>query len=166
MNWTVSQSLVLIAVIQEIGILDFVKIAETLNIIFSTNTFQPQDCKLEYLRISGKTQGKQIKECISVLNKERIAEIKHILDGGIPKLESKMDLEKSLPTDAVESQKDLKKESMTPLKFLKSLPTTVSTFAQGVIQGLTSRKPLINTEIDKLDSEDENMEDMTGTSIF
>lgn len=78
MNWSVSQSLVLVAVVQEIGILDFVKISQTLNSMFSTRDFLPEYCEVEYNRIS-QSRKLQVKHVISYLNSQRISELKELL---------------------------------------------------------------------------------------
>jgi hypothetical protein len=78
MIWETTQSLVLVAVVQEIGMLDFIKVSETLNSMFNTSEFYARDCEVEYNRISANRKLK-ITQIISVLNSERISELKKLL---------------------------------------------------------------------------------------
>lgn len=78
MVWETTQSLVLVAVVQELGILDFIKVSETLNLMFNTSEFYARGCEVEYNRISV-NRKLTLNQIISILNSERIAELKKIL---------------------------------------------------------------------------------------
>ena len=78
MTLSISQSLVLVALVQEIGIFDFKKVSETLNQMYGTTEFTTQGVESEYNIIS-QNKKLQVGEVISSLNASRIIELKTLL---------------------------------------------------------------------------------------